>query len=226
MGAMLIGNRSKAVFVGIVIAIFCLINFADIVRATDHSSPPRTIYIQVYDKDLYPIVKQMLPEISKQYFGLPVKLMSMVGHQRPGWIEKNRKQARAETVIADVRKNMPRDGMRIVGLVNVDLYTGRTPWIFGVGDPKTGAAIVSTFRLRTSEKSRFRERLLTGIVHELGHTFGLIHCNYPRNCVMGFTSSLADYDYKPAQFCNTCREKLRRAIESALPDEPGVKRVH
>lgn len=40
-------------------------------------------------------------------------------------------------------------------------------------------------------------------VHELGHTFGLVHCIDPK-CVMFFSNSLADTDNKNTKFCKKC----------------------
>jgi archaemetzincin len=51
------------------------------------------------------------------------------------------------------------------------------------------------------------DRTIKEAVHELGHTFGLEHCENAR-CVMHFSNSLADTDWKQAKFCSQCRPKL------------------
>jgi archaemetzincin len=40
-------------------------------------------------------------------------------------------------------------------------------------------------------------------VHELGHTFGLIHCDQAR-CVMTRSVNVLDVDAKTASFCEDC----------------------
>ncbi|MEW6585820.1 MAG: hypothetical protein AB1442_09465 [Nitrospirota bacterium] len=45
-------------------------------------------------------------------------------------------------------------------------------------------------------------------VHEIGHTFGLVHCSDP-NCAMHFSNSLRDTDRKSSEFCGICVERIR-----------------
>jgi archaemetzincin len=72
------------------------------------------------------------------------------------------------------------------------------------------AAVVSIRRLRSgADAALLEQRLLKEAWHELGHTFGLGHCEDP-HCVMSFSNSLADTDRKSSQFCNACQAKLNR----------------
>ncbi len=101
---------------------------------------------------------------------------------------------------------------KILGIVGHDLYVPRLNFVFG--EAGTKAAIISLTRLRQSfyklpeDQERFRKRVLTEAVHELGHTFGLGHCESPR-CVMFFSNSLMDTDRKGFEFCLRCRGKFK-----------------
>lgn len=53
----------------------------------------------------------------------------------------------------------------------------------------------------------FHERALKEAVHELGHFYGFVHCVNPK-CVMHFSNSLQDTDYKDSHFCPECTNKL------------------
>src|ERR687898_582901 len=53
----------------------------------------------------------------------------------------------------------------------------------------------------------FYDRVTKEAVHELGHSFGLFHCNNKR-CVMHFSNSLYDTDFKNRIFCKNCKNKL------------------
>ncbi len=73
--------------------------------------------------------------------------------------------------------------------------------------------MVSTFRLNETlyglpENPRLlEERLIKESVHELGHTFGLIHCR-DYNCVMHTSTSVEEIDVKGAEFCVGCKKRM------------------
>ena len=52
------------------------------------------------------------------------------------------------------------------------------------------------------------ERLRKEAVHELGHTFGLRHCDDWR-CVMASSHAVERLDVKSAEFCARCRRAVR-----------------
>jgi len=100
---------------------------------------------------------------------------------------------------------------RILGVVDHDLYVPELNFVFGEAGGK--AALIALARLRQQfyelpeDSGLFRRRVLTEAIHELGHTFGLGHCETHR-CVMFFSNSLADTDRKGPGFCSRCRGKL------------------
>jgi len=100
---------------------------------------------------------------------------------------------------------------KILGIVNHDLYVPELNFVFGEASRK--AAVISLTRLRQEfyhlpeNQSLFHQRILTEAVHELGHTYGLRHCENPR-CVMFFSNSLMDTDRKGPEFCPRCKSKL------------------
>ena len=57
------------------------------------------------------------------------------------------------------------------------------------------------------DKSLFYQRIVKEAVHELGHAFGLNHCENIK-CVMHFSNSLYDTDIKTNHLCNVCRGYL------------------
>ena len=77
--------------------------------------------------------------------------------------------------------------------------------------------MVSLRRLRPEhygappDEKRLEERALKEAIHELGHTYGLGHCQDER-CVMYFSNSLGDTDRKQALFCPLCRKGLETSL--------------
>jgi len=100
---------------------------------------------------------------------------------------------------------------KILGIVDHDLYVPELNFVFG--EASRIAAVISLTRLRQGfyhlpeNRSLFHQRILTEAVHELGHTYGLRHCENPR-CVMFFSNSLMDTDRKGPAFCARCKSKL------------------
>ncbi|MFX0019439.1 MAG: archaemetzincin [Promethearchaeota archaeon] len=105
------------------------------------------------------------------------------------------------------------DFFRVLGILNEDIYSGTFNFIFGCADGIISKiALISVTRLdevfysRTEDKSLFEKRILKEAIHELGHTFGLSHCQ--SHCVMQFSNSLMEADNKPIRFCKDCLQKL------------------
>lgn len=105
---------------------------------------------------------------------------------------------------------------RLLGVADVDLFVPELNFVFGEGDPGRGVAVFSLQRLRADGNGTrgplFDRRAATEAIHELGHSYGLTHCQRPR-CVMWFSNSLAETDRKGTQFCRAHAAELRRQME-------------
>jgi archaemetzincin len=116
------------------------------------------------------------------------------------------------TALLDVlaRRKQP-DWDRLLGTVDVDLYVPELNFVFGEADARRGVAVFSLARLHTADRDRFVHRAATEAIHELGHTYGLTHCDSVR-CVMWFSNTLAETDRKGTKFCSAHLRALQRAI--------------
>jgi archaemetzincin len=116
------------------------------------------------------------------------------------------------------------DVFRILGLLDKDIYVNRYNFIFGsarnpdkVYSPYSPVALISVFRLREEfwdaqeDEVLFEMRVLKEALHELGHTFGLIHCE--NECIMIFSNSIKDTDNKPPKFCENCTLNLKNFFQ-------------
>ncbi|WP_297549135.1 peptidase M54 [Thermococcus sp.] len=63
------------------------------------------------------------------------------------------------------------------------------------------------------ELETFKARLLKGILHEVGHAFGLEHCS--NACVMNPPATIEEWDLRPVGFCRPCMEKLKENLRTS-----------
>jgi archaemetzincin len=135
-----------------------------------------------------------------------------------------RKQYHSSTVLERLRQMGPEDCGRTLGIVDVDLYVPDLNFVFGEANVVTKTAVIAKERLKpeyyglAEDPTLLGERILKESVHELGHTYGLGHCS-DRKCVMRFSNSLADTDFKSSSFCKNCKGNLV-AIKKLRSQEP------
>lgn len=101
------------------------------------------------------------------------------------------------------------DAIKVLGIVDVDLCTPILTFVFGEAQLGGKAAVISLCRLRQefsglpSNPQLLLKRAKKEALHELGHTFGLVHCRDPK-CVMYFSNSVRNIDMKTENFCPGC----------------------
>jgi len=131
--------------------------------------------------------------------------------------DERRAQYHSTMILARLRAALEGVYERILGVADVDLFAPPLNFVFGEADLLHGVAVISLLRLRPENyglpknANLLQERALKEATHELGHTYGLMHCNHYR-CVMYFSNSLPDTDRKSHEFCRACRNSLTAAL--------------
>jgi archaemetzincin len=123
-----------------------------------------------------------------------------------------RGQYDANLIMRWAEENMPADTYRHITVVGEDIFSERCNFIFGEARIRGKSALVSLYRFTDPSKPPgdeplFRERITKLLLHELGHTFGLQHCEN-KHCVMAFANSLRELDMLSSSYCDECRKKL------------------
>jgi len=104
------------------------------------------------------------------------------------------------------------DSLKTLGIFNVDLFIPILTFIFGQAFLGGSSGIASIYRLSNKRygiigNDRFlSDRCTKEVIHELGHTFGLIHCPNP-TCVMRSSTYVEDIDQKNQNLCAKCRDE-------------------
>lgn len=111
-----------------------------------------------------------------------------------------------------------REYAKLVGLFKVDIFIPILTFIFGQAVLGQQTAIASVYRLRNEvyglkqNNDLLLSRTTKEVIHELGHTFGLIHCHVP-TCVMRSSTYVEDIDQKSSSLCGRCRVLLEGVPE-------------
>lgn len=125
------------------------------------------------------------------------------------YYDPKRDQYYSTTILKELLLRFPSDGLKALLVVGVDLFIPILTFVFGEAQLGGKVGIVSIARLRQEfyhlpqDKPLLLRRLLKEIKHELGHTFGLVHCE-DRNCVMSVAHNVLGVDAKGMRFCKEC----------------------
>jgi len=129
------------------------------------------------------------------------------------FFDPSRGQYKGNELLKCIDDHFSAENRKTIGLFSVDLFIPILTFIYGQAYLGGKSAIASTHRLTNTRyglpmnPELFRERLIKEVIHELGHTFGLIHCHRPE-CVMRSSTYVEEIDQKSQHLCGSCRKKL------------------
>jgi len=108
-------------------------------------------------------------------------------------------------------------GAKNIAITPKDLFYHQRNYVFGLAYLDGNGSVISTYRLRTSSDGGFSnqsaseifgDRVRKEVVHEIGHTLGLEHCDNER-CVMNFSPTVRQVDRKEETLCGSCHRTVR-----------------
>ena len=147
-------------------------------------------------------------------FGRPVLAWDQPERPRHAF-DPRRRQHASGPILRWLGETGPRDG-KILGVTDRDLFIPILTYVFGEAQLGGRAAVVSLARLVEDVElvgpQLLVERLAKEAVHEVGHTFGLVHCDV-EGCVMGRSPAVREVDAKRVEPCAECRAKLAERSE-------------
>jgi archaemetzincin len=157
---------------------------------------------------------EMIVQDVEREFLLPV--MTREGHlDLSEFYDPARRQYNGFGLLKKIDAKFASDSVKTLGLFDVDLFIPILTYIFGQAYLNGRTGIASIYRLRNErygikpDEDVLLERFRKEVIHELGHTMGLIHC-HDQTCVMRSSTYVEDIDQKEYRLCHKCREQIEK----------------
>jgi archaemetzincin len=153
----------------------------------------------------------------KQEFPFQVNLKE--GHlDLSEFYDPGRRQYNGTKLLKQVDASFSNDTTKTIGLFSIDLYIPILTYIFGQAFLNGRTGIASLYRLSNerygmnTDNKLILDRFEKEVVHELGHTFGLIHCHI-QTCVMRSSTYVEDIDQKSRNLCLKCKNEIGAILQ-------------
>ena len=155
---------------------------------------------------------------STEWFPMPVKQLAGLSIPAAAFDPK-RQQYQSVEIMRMLAHAAPNDATRILGVTEVDLAIPMLSFLFGQAQLDGQVAVVSLCRLQQefyglpAQDDILRERLTKEVLHEMGHTFGLVHCS-EQKCAMSLSTHIGMVDTKSERYCDRCGVQLAQRFSS------------
>ena len=129
--------------------------------------------------------------------------------------DHQRNQYHSSKILIKLKEIKSEEAVKILGVTELDLFIPILTFVFGEAQFKGDISVISTLRLGNQfyglpeDRKLLTERICKEAVHELGHNFGLLHCDDYR-CVMKSSTYVEDIDIKSIGLCPACKEILEK----------------
>jgi len=171
-----------------------------------------TIYLVPISIDADNILQQLQDAIRHQFnYDTRIKELHC---DLSKYFNPERVQYSANDILSQLLYQVQDNQDKIICLTGVDIYIPVLTFIFGQAYLGGQAGVVSDYRLKNEfygmpgNDELYHQRLIKCVVHELGHMFGLRHCN-SLECTMRSATYVEDIDQKSIHLCRKCSRQLQ-----------------
>ena len=131
-----------------------------------------------------------------------------------------RNQYSSTLILRDALRRRPSEAAKMLVLTERDLFIPMLSFVYGQAQLDGAVAVLSLARLRQefyglpAQPPLFLVRVRKEVLHEMGHTFGLTHCE-DRLCAMALSTNIEQLDTKRGAYCDGCRVLLHDSEAAA-----------
>lgn len=210
---------------------FCLLMSAilacrgtvDRYRHSEALRSEKYIAIQPININHIPFKNEVVARIKKGYFFKGVIIRDNISPPETFINQEKGKRYNASMILNWLSDQKPDSCALIVGLTDADIYITKRDedgnikkpeykykvWgIFGLGKNPGNSCVVSTYRIKTPDRSLYKDRFLKIVLHEIGHNLGLKHCP-DKDCYMtDAVETIRTIDNASLQMCTECKKKI------------------
>ncbi len=188
------------------------------------NSKNKTIAIQPYGDVKQSLLDTLQQTIEIVYNFETVIVLNKKKIPKTAFINVKSPRYRADSIINILKREKPDSIDYLIGITTKDISTTKRnnsgkilkpeykylDWgIFGLGYRPGPSCIVSTYRIKSVNKTKYSERLKKICMHEIGHNLGLPHCVFEERCVMrDAAETIKTVDNVDLTLCSNCKSLL------------------
>jgi len=160
------------------------------------------------------LIEKIAKKVS-QFFGFQTQIRPIIKDIDFAF-DKERNQYSSSKILDQLDNKASDNFLKIVAITEKDLFIPILTYVYGEARLNGRPCIVSINRLISGVEleifSKGYKRIIKEVIHELGHTFNLRHCNDPI-CLMHYCRSIKDVDKKSNGYCRYCNIHLSDNIK-------------
>ena len=162
-------------------------------------------------------------------FGFEVRRLQPAGDPQYAF-ELKRQQYNASLILTEMLQQCRQTTQKLLVVTDKDLFIPMLSFVYGLAQLGGKVALVSLARLSQTfygfpeNRPLMMARAVKECLHEVGHTFGLVHCS-DRTCPMALSTNIGQLDSKGDTLCSDCMITLKEMLDLANVERLGESQI-